>query len=289
MTIKDFKFVCKTFNIVPMIDYKFEEQKDLFSSLKKLKEITELLRSEQGCPWDRKQTNKSFATYLIDETYEYIDAINNKDSKNREEEFGDLLTNLLMLSTIEEKNEDFDVVSAINEECKKLIRRHPHVFTDSQVAKNSEEVLNIWENVKVDVEGRVNDSEDFFEKVPKSLPVVARAVESQKKASKVGFDWSFKQDVIDKICEELDELIEADTAINRSQDEVEDELGDLLFAVINYSRFVKVDPTVALRRATNKFQNRFNQVNNLCKERNIDMKEAKLSQLDELWEEVKKK
>lgn len=270
-----------------MIEFKLKQEDTLLGSLKQLKDITELLRSENGCPWDKKQTEKNFAVYLIDETYEYIDAINNKDIENMNEELGDIITNLLMITTIHEENADLDVVKSINDVCKKLIRRHPHVFTNDVKVSNSDEVLDVWNKVKVEIEGRVENKNDYFSKVPKTLPEIGKAYETQKIAKKSGFDWIYKQDVIDKICEELDELIEADTAINRSQDEVEDELGDLLFAVINYSRFVKVDPTVALRRATNKFQNRFSDLKKICDERSINIDPNNAKELNTIWEEVK--
>jgi tetrapyrrole methylase family protein/MazG family protein/ATP diphosphatase len=270
-----------------MIEYKLEKEETLEGALKRLKEITELLRSEDGCPWDKKQNAKNFAIYLIDETYEYIDAINNSDKENMNEELGDIITNLLMIVNIHQESPDLDAIKTINEECEKLVRRHPHVFTNDVNAANSDEVLDIWNKVKVEVEGRVANKDNFFDKVPKSLPEIGKAYESQKLAKKEGFDWIYKQDVIDKICEELDELIEADTALDRSQDEVEDELGDLLFAVINYSRFVKVDPTVALRRATNKFQSRFSELKNICDERNIQIDPNNAKELDVIWEEVK--
>lgn len=271
-----------------MIDYKLEKEKTLIDGLNRLKGISELLRSENGCPWDKKQTAKDFALYLIDETYEYIDAINNKDEANQSEELGDIMNNLLMLTTIHEQT-GLDVVETVNSECEKIVRRHPHVFTDNENAANSDEVLEIWNKVKTEVEGRIPDKNNCFTKVPKSLPEIAKAFETQKKAKKLGFDWIYKQDVIDKICEELDELIEADTAIVRSQDEVEDELGDLLFAVINYSRFVNVDPTIALRRATAKFQSRFNDLKQICDARGILIDPNNAKELDKVWEEVKEK
>lgn len=271
-----------------MIDYKLEKEETLIDGLNRLKGISELLRSDNGCPWDKKQSAKDFALFLIDETYEYIDAINNKDEDNQSEELGDVINNLLMLTTIHEET-GIDVVKTINDECEKIVRRHPHVFTNNVDAANSEDVIDIWNKVKTDVEGRIPDLNDCFTKVPKSLPEIAKAFESQKKASKAGFDWIYKQDVIDKICEELDELIEADTAIVRSQDEVEDELGDLLFAVINYSRFVKVNPTVALRKSTAKFQRRFNDLKQICDARGILIDPNNAKELDKVWEEVKEK
>jgi MazG family protein len=271
-----------------MIDYKLEKEETLLDGLNRLKGISKLLRSENGCPWDKKQSAKDFALFLIDETYEYIDAINNKDEDNQSEELGDIMNNFLMLTTIHEET-GLDVIKTVNDECEKIVRRHPHVFTDNENAANSDDVMKIWNKVKTEVEGRIPDENDCFSKVPKSLPEIAKAFESQKRARKAGFDWIYKQDVIDKICEELDELIEADTAIVRTQDEVEDELGDLLFAVINYSRFVKVDPTVALRKSTAKFQSRFNDLKQICDARGILIDPNNAKELDKVWEEVKEK
>jgi MazG family protein len=274
--------------MMSMIDYKLEKEETLIDGLSRLKGITELLRSENGCPWDKKQSAKDFALFLIDETYEYIDAINNKDKENQSEELGDIMNNLLMLTTIHEET-GLDVVKTVNGECEKIVRRHPHVFTDNVDAASSDDVMKIWNKVKVEVEGRIPDENDCFTKIPKSLPEIAKAFESQKRSSKAGFDWIYKQDIIDKICEELDELIEADTAIVRTQDEVEDELGDLLFAVINYSRFLKVDPTVALRKSTAKFQSRFNDLKQICDSRGILIDPTNPKELDKVWEEVKEK
>lgn len=269
-----------------MIDYTLEKETTLIDGLNRLKGITELLRSEEGCPWDKKQTAKDFAKFLIEETYEFIDAIDNKDTDNQSEELGDVMNNLLMLTTIQEQT-GLDVVKTVNDECSKIVRRHPHVFSKESTANNSEEVIEIWNKVKVEVEGRKVDTENAFTRIPKSLAEIAKAFDSQKIASKLGFDWVYKQDVIDKICEELDELIEADTALDRTQDEVEEELGDLLFAVINYSRFLKVDPTLALRKSTNKFQKRFNELKKICEDRKIIINPNNAKELDKVWEEVK--
>lgn len=271
-----------------MINFNLKKENNLTAALSQLKEITELLRSENGCPWDIKQTNKDFAIYLIDETYEYIDAINNQDIENLSEELGDMLTNVIMLLTIHQQYSDINIIDSINDECEKLIRRHPHVFKDIYDDKDiqSDEVINIWDNIKKNVEGRHDDLNDFFTKVPSSLPQLEYSFECMKKVSKVGFDWNCKEDVAKKILEELDEVFEADSL--NDKDAVEDEIGDLLLAVINYSRFLKIRPEVALRRSTNKFKKRFNKVNTICKEKEIPITPDNVVELNKVWDSIKK-
>jgi MazG family protein len=271
-----------------MIDLELIKHDTLSAALSQLKEITVLLRSENGCPWDRKQTNKDFAVYLIDETYEYIDAINNNDLSNVSEELGDMLTNLIMLLTIHQEYNDINLIDSINEVCQKLVRRHPHVFNSefSQQDIDSDQVISIWNDIKKNVEKRYDDAEDFFKKIPKSLPQLEYSFECMKKVSKVGFDWDPKQGVIDKIHEELAEVIEADEL--NDKDALEEEMGDLLLAVINYSRYLKIKPEIALRRSTNKFKNRFNKVKTICDEKEIPIDPKNVDQLNHVWDLVKK-
>ncbi|MDC7236569.1 MAG: nucleoside triphosphate pyrophosphohydrolase [Sphaerochaetaceae bacterium] len=271
-----------------MINYTLKIESDLPSALSQLKTITELLRSENGCPWDKKQSNKDFAIYLIDETYEYIDAINNNDLENVSEELGDMLTNIIMLFTIHQQYKDIDLITCINEECEKLIRRHPHVFSASfdEINLESDQVIDIWDNVKKNVENRHDDLDDFFNKVPKSLPQLEYSFECMKKVSKVGFDWDNKDDVAAKILEELDEVKEADAC--KDKDALEDEMGDLLLAVINYARFLKIRPEVALRRSTNKFKNRFNKVKSICDKNEIPISPDNVDELNRVWDLIKK-
>ena len=269
-----------------MIDYTYKQTTDLSAALMQLFQIVSLLRSEDGCPWDREQTSKSIAISLLDETYEYLDAVLSGDKTEQKEEIGDVALNVMMLLEIHHEHEDFSIVEALNDVCKKLIRRHPHVFGDVE-AKDSVEVLDLWDKIKIEVEGKSALQDDFFSRVPQSLPPLEMANEIQKKIRKVGFDWPDKQGVIDKVCEELDEVIEADTALDRNQDEVEMEVGDLLFAVVNLARYLKISPSVALHRSNMKMKRRFNALSKICKERGIPLDTDHFEQMDSIWDEVK--
>lgn len=272
-----------------MINFTPEKKNTLFEALAQLKHISELLRSEDGCPWDRKQTNKDFAVYLIDETYEYIDAINNNDLENQKEELGDMYNNILMLLTIHQQYDDINVIESINDIANKIVRRHPHVFSSEFDNFNidSDQVINIWDDVKKNVENRHEDKLDFFKKIPNSLPQFDYSYECMKKVSKVGFDWQTSDDVAAKILEEIDEVKEAESL--NDKDALEDEIGDLLLAVINYSRFLKIRPDIALRRSTNKFKDRFNQLNKICEDEKIPISPDNLDELNRVWDLVKNK
>ena len=269
-----------------MIDYTFKPNTTLGDALIQLFDIVTLLRSENGCPWDREQDTKSVATSLMDETYEYIDALLSQDKREQKEEIGDVLLNVMMLLEIHNEKNDFDIVESIDDVCRKLIRRHPHVFSSVEVG-NSSQVIDLWNKIKVEVEGKVATDDDFFSRVPSSLPSLEMANEIQKKIQKVGFDWPDKQGVIDKICEELDEVIEADTALDRDPSQVEMEIGDLLFSVVNYARYLKISPSVALHRSTMKMKNRFNALSKICKERNLELSQKNFQMMDAIWNEVK--
>ncbi len=272
-----------------MINFTPEHKNTLFEALEQLKQITELLRSENGCPWDIKQSNKDFALFLIDETYEYIDAINNNDFENQKEELGDMYNNVLMLLTIHQQYQDINVIDSINEECEKIVRRHPHVFSTEfdNLDIDSDQVINIWDDVKRNIENRHEDKLDFFKKIPTSLPQLDYSYECMKKVSKVGFDWKTSDDVVDKILEEINEV--KDASISMDKDALEDEIGDLLLAVINYSRFLKIRPDVALRRSTNKFKDRFNKLNKICDDEKIPISPNNIDELNRVWDLVKNK
>lgn len=248
--------------------------------------IVEMLRSPDGCPWDRSQDNKSIAINSMDETYEYLDALQSKDLKEQSEELGDVLLNVMMLMEMHHEKTDFDIVGSVNDVCEKLVRRHPHVF-GSVKADTPEEVLVEWNKIKENVEGRKADKDDFFSHVPTSLPPLERCKEISRQAAKVGFDWPDKQGVIDKVCEELDETIEADTALDREQDEVELEIGDLLFAVVNLARHMNVNPSNALHRSNEKFERRFNRVRKEAEMDAIPLDSAHVPEMNDLWDKVK--
>lgn len=270
-----------------MITYTFHRKDNLGDAMMELFHIVTMLRGEGGCPWDRQQHPKDIAGNVQDETWEYIDALDKQDVKGESEELGDVLLNVMMLFEMHHEKPDFDIISSVNDVCEKLVRRHPHVFTDKSDARTPEEVLAQWDQIKVKVEGKKADSDNFFSRVPDSLPPLERCKEISKKAAKAGFDWNDKQGVIDKVCEELDEVIEADTALDRVQDEVELEVGDLLFAVVNYARHLHIDPMVALHRSNAKFERRFNQVVKLASERNIPLDKGHVKEMNDLWDEVK--
>lgn len=269
-----------------MIDYTYQQTTTLQEALMQLFDIVTMLRSKDGCPWDREQDTKSVATSLMDETYEYIDALISHNKQEQQEEIGDVVLNVMMLLEIHKENNDFDIVESINDVCKKLIRRHPHVFSHVQ-AENSSQVLDLWNKIKIEVEGKTADEDDFFSRVPSSLPPLEMANEIQKKIQKVGFDWPDKQGVIEKIQEELNEVMEADTAKDRDPSDVEMEMGDLLFSVINYARYLHISPSVALHRSTMKMKRRFNELSRICKERNLELNTDNFMMMDDIWNEVK--
>jgi len=269
-----------------MIEYTYKQTTDLSSALMQLFTIVQLLRSKDGCPWDREQDSKSVATSLLDETYEYLDAVLGGNKAEQQEEIGDVALNVMMLLQIHQEHDDFSIVEALNDVCEKLIRRHPHVFGDAK-ADNSVEVLDLWNKIKVEVEGKTALEDDFFSRVPTSLPPLEMANEILKKIRKVGFDWPEQQGVIDKVREELEEVIEADTELNRNQEEVEMEVGDLLFAVVNLARYLKISPSVALHRSNMKMKRRFNALSKICKERDIPLDTEHFLDMDSIWDEVK--
>lgn len=245
--------------------------------------IMKILRSPDGCPWDRVQTHESIRQDFIEETYEAIEAIDTNDTELLREELGDVILQVVFHSVIEEENGTFDISDVCDEVCKKLIIRHPHVFSDT-IADTPEQVLTNWDKIKMDTKSQKSQSE-VLSSVSKALPALMYSQKIQKKAAKVGFDFDNTDDTLKKVEEELSEL--KDAINNNDEENMSEELGDLLFSVVNVARFIKVDSEKALFDATKKFTERFTKVEQLCFERSIDMAEASLSTLDSLWEEVK--
>lgn len=248
-----------------------------------LVEIMRILRSPSGCPWDRVQTHESIRSNFIEETYEAIEAIDIKDTTLLREELGDVLMQVVFHSLMEEEVGSFDISDVCDEVCKKLIIRHPHVFSDT-IADTPDEVLKNWDQIKMNTKSQKSQSE-VLSSVSKSLPALMYSQKIQHKAAKVGFDFEKTEDALCKVYEELSELKEA--IGNNDSENMSEELGDLLFSVVNVSRFIKVDSEKALYDATQKFTDRFSKVEKLCDERNINMAEAPISELDSLWDEVK--
>lgn len=257
--------------------------------LNKLYNIITKLRSENGCPWDKEQTHESMIPSLIEETYEVVDSIQNQNFDGLKEELGDLLFNLLFQIRLAEEKSKFSMEQVIDEITEKLIRRHPHVFGNTTV-QNSDEVLKQWNEIKA--EEKKDKPRSLMDSVPKSYPALLRAEKLQYQAKKVGFDWSNTDDVINKVHEEWNEFLDEVNKFQKgekNQDQLEDELGDVFFVFTNLSRFLKLNPEKALNRACNKFQSRFQYIEEQAILQNLELKKMTLEEMDKLWNQAKQK
>lgn len=249
------------------------------SKFEYLMEIMYKLRME--CPWDKKQTHDSLKANTLEEAYEVIETIDDKDYEALKGELGDLLLHIVFHSVIANENGNFTIDEVIEGITEKLIRRHPHIFGETKVS-GADEIAKNWETIKME-EGR----ESVLEGVPKNLPQLYRAFRMQEKASKVGFDWKDKEPVWNKIQEEINELKEVQSGVNHEK--IEEEFGDLLFSLVNYARFIDVNPENALRRTNDKFIKRFNYIERKFKENGKEITKSTLEEMDKFWEESKKK
>ncbi|HED08774.1 MAG TPA: nucleoside triphosphate pyrophosphohydrolase [Ignavibacteria bacterium] len=250
----------------------------LKSKFEELVDIVKKLRKE--CPWDREQTNDSIKAATIEEAYEVVDAIDKKDYDELKKELGDLLLHIVFHSIIAEEDNKFKLEEVIDSIKEKLIHRHPHVFGDVKV-NNSSDVKRNWEMIKLE-EGR----ESVLEGIPEHLPSLQKAHRLQEKAAKVGFDWKRKEDVWKKVEEELNEMHEAEN--NKSIIEIEEEIGDVFFSLVNYARFIGINPEYALRKTNHKFINRFSYIEKSLKEKDKKIGESSLEEMDFYWNESKK-
>ncbi|SEM39709.1 XTP/dITP diphosphohydrolase [Chitinophaga rupis] len=248
------------------------------ASFQQLLNIMDDLREK--CPWDRKQTLQSLRQLTIEEMYELADAITENDWQSIKEELGDLLLHIVFYAKIGTEQQQFTIDDVITGICNKLIHRHPHIYGDVQV-ENEEQVKQNWEKLKLK-EGK----KSTLSGVPVSLPALVKAMRLQEKAKQVGFEWDNTQQVMDKVQEELQELQEALQTGN--QQEVEDEFGDLLFSLVNYSRFLKIDAENALERTNKKFIRRFQQMETLAAEQGRQLSDMTLTEMDGLWNDIKK-
>ena len=253
-------------------------RKDQLIAFERLLDIMDELREK--CPWDRKQTMETLRTLSIEEIYELSDAIIEKDSDEIKKELGDVFLHLVFYSKIASEQNNFDVADVLNGICDKLIHRHPHIYGDVVVA-NEEEVKQNWEKLKLK-EGK----KSVLEGVPKSLPALVKASRIQDKVKGVGFDWEESHQVWDKVQEELNELQVEVQAGN--QDKIEAEFGDVLFSMINYARFLKVNPEDALERTNKKFIKRFQYLESKATELGKPLADMTLAEMDVFWEEAKK-
>ncbi len=252
-------------------------------------DIVKRLRKE--CPWDKEQTNDSIKANTIEEAYEVVDAIDHKNYEELKKELGDLLLHVVFHTVIVEEQKKFDINDVIDAIQTKLIRRHPHVFGEKEVS-GSEEVKKNWEEMKLH-EGR----EKLLDGIPESLPALQRAHRLQEKAAKVGFDWEKKEDVWGKVIEEIQEMHEIEKILSQKpdskisedlKDKLENEVGDVFFALVNYARILNLNPEDALRKTNRKFIRRFSYVESKVKETGRNISQSDLTEMDKYWEESKK-
>ena len=262
-----------------MVDFTFKEK----YTYEDLLEIMRILRCPEGCVWDREQDHKSIRRSFIEETYEAVEAIDNDDPVLLQEELGDVLLQVVFHAQIEAEAGRFTMDDVADGICKKMIYRHPHVFGSVEV-KNSDEVLTNWDALK-QKEKHQKSTTETLESVARSLPGLIRAEKVQHKAAKVGFDWDEVSGALDKVREETAEVARA---IDGDGDPSE-ELGDLLFAVVNVARFLKTDPEDAINRTTDKFIRRFAQVEQAAKDVGRSLSEMSLAEMDVLWDAAKQK
>lgn len=268
-----------------MIKYDLKQANTIGEAFTQLYEIITHLRSPEGCPWDRIQTEETTIACLIDEAYEYLDASVKKDIDNMREEIGDVLLNSFLILRIHDEKNDFTPLHSINELCEKLIRRHPHVFGDVEV-KSSEDALSSWNSVKENVEGKKKDINSLINKVPKNIPELERSSEVLKAVSKSKLDChEDSESLFEKIMEEFNEVKEA--VVENDKDHIEEELGDFLYMAINLCKHYNVKPNIALRKANNKVLGRLAIMNDLMKERGLESAPEAISEKGQLWYDAK--
>jgi len=249
-----------------------------YKSFDKLIQIIKILRSPDGCDWDKVQTHESLIPYLVEETYEVIDAINTNNYELLKEELGDLLLHVLFQAELANENNKFNIEDSLERVSDKLIQRHPHIFYDK---KDKSWTEGNWEESKQKEKKR----KSILDGVPKSMPALLRARRIQEKAASVGFDWKSTKPVINKIKEEISELEDA----IKNNTNIEEELGDVLFSVVNLSRHLNMDPELSLHNSIDKFYSRFIKLESRVKSSNLVMTAMSLDELDKLWETIKKK
>lgn len=262
-----------------------------YRTFEKLHEIVSVLRSPEGCPWDREQTHRSLRKYFIEEVFEAVETIDNEDIDAMREELGDVLLQIMLHSQIEEEQGRFSVYDVIAGLSEKLVRRHPHVFGEVQ-AETAEDVKATWAAVKAQEKASqgIEPSRSILDGIPSTLPALMRSVELQKKAAKVGFDWEEPGQIAEKIREELQEFLEVleNSEGDERKERMLDEMGDLLFAVVNLARFLKLDPDEALARTNRKFMRRFQHIEERLRLSGKSFDQTDIQEMESYWQEAKR-
>lgn len=259
-----------------------------YKKFETLLKIMDRLHGDKGCPWDKKQTIKSLRKYFLEEAYEALDAADKGDMEKLKEELGDMLLEIVFMAKVAEKNGAFNIHDSIEAICKKLIRRHPHIFgaeSEKLEKMSAEEVFKRWTHLKMQEDGGNISAQ--LEKIPRNLPALLRAFRISERVSKVGFDWKSADDVWTQFAKEVDEFKKATKS--KSAEKIEDEFGDLLFTLTNVGRHYGICAEDALRKATEKFKRRFKMLESQAIKRGLDISKLPIEKLDELWEEAKRK
>ena len=267
------------------ISNKNNKELNNLKSINKIRKIIKILRHpDDGCPWDIKQNFNSLAPYTIEEAYELVDAIEQNDIKSIKSELGDLLLQIILISQIASDNNYFNFDDVAEDISEKMMRRHPQIFDYNYNLNDFPQ--ESWERIKnIEKSKKANKNNHLLDTIEKNIPAMLRSIKIQKKASSMKFDWKDLNDVINKVDEELNELKEA--IDNKNKLHIEEELGDLLFTIVNLSRHLKLDPEQTLRKSNNKFISRFNIMENILDEKKIEWHDLKKSDLLNLWNEAK--
>ncbi len=260
-----------------------------YADITKLEKLVERLRGDGGCPWDKEQTRETLKPMLIEEAYEVLDALDSGDPAELKDELGDLLFQVVFHAQISRERDEFALADIIDRSHEKMVRRHPHIFGNADL-KTSEEVLKNWEDIKAAEKGiksaaHPGSQRSLLDGIPSKLPAVHRAYQLTSKAARVGFDWPTIEDVLRKLHEEADELMEAKKT--QDQPHIADEVGDLLIVAVNAARYLGVDPETALAHSNRKFERRFRYIESSIKNQGREMKNVSLQEMDALWEEAK--
>lgn len=246
--------------------------------MQQLIDVMDKLLGENGCPWDREQTHESLIRYLIEESYEVIEAIQEGNMNKLREELGDLLLQVVFHAALAERGGHFNLDDVVSTVSQKMIQRHPHVFGEMDL-KTSDDVMDNWEGFK-----KREGKEYLLDGIPRFMPALLRALKMQEKAARVGFDWPDVKGAIDKFKEEVEELKDAST-----DEHLKEEMGDIFFALVNIARLKNIDPEEALQLSNNKFARRFNYIEKQIKDNNKDFNDYNLAKLDAIWDEAKSK